>query len=104
MKKVKKIVLSICCIATAAVVFFANKERTMLSEVISSNVEALVSGDNNYPGYDKNNLYMSYDKGDMDGYCGEITTGNPNFTLCSNWLKTKKELLHDVCYTKKKSE
>ena len=45
MKKINKIVLSVCCVAVSAVIFNVNNQRTMVSEVISSNVEALVAGD-----------------------------------------------------------
>lgn len=37
----------------------------------------------------------------MFGFCGEITTGDINFTLCFDWYLTHKDWLHDVCYTKK---
>lgn len=101
MKKINKIVLSVCCVATSAVMIYVSKQRTMVSDIISNNVEALVSGDD-HPGYDKNNLYMTdAEDGNMFGFCGEITTGDPNFTLCYYWYLTQEKWLHDVCYTKK---
>ncbi len=67
------------------------------NELIKINVEALVASESgDVPKqYD---LYMTTEDGNMFGYCGEITTGNPNFTWCSNWLKTDIDTKHDICY------
>lgn len=81
--------------------FYVSKQRTMLSDIISNNVEALVSGDD-HPGYDIHDLHASVEDGDINRYCGELTTGDPDFTICQNMAKTTKEWKIGTCYTKKK--
>lgn len=79
-------------------------QKSSVNNVLITNVEALVNNNGNDPvpakNPEKKKLYMSVEKGKMFGYCGEITTGDPNFTLCSNWMRTDLDLEHDVCYEK----
>lgn len=97
MKKINKIVLLLCCFAASAVIFYVNNQRTMVSEVFSSNVEALVSGDlKQRPGYDIKDMYMGVEEGCISGYCGEYN--KDDLRLCINWTKTEEWTKHDQCY------
>lgn len=98
MKKINKIVLLVCCFAASAVIFYVNNQRTMVSEVFSSNVEALVSGDGliERPGYKIEKMYMEVEKGSIPGWCGEYNIDG--LRMCINWTQTEENTLHDECY------
>lgn len=91
----KKVFFISGCIAAIALFGFSMK-KSSANLLIESNVEALVQSEG--PVLKQKNLYMYVEDGKMYGYCGEITTGNPYFTWCSDWMKTDSDTLHDKCF------
>jgi hypothetical protein len=73
MRKRNKIVLSVSCVAASAVMIYISNQRTKFSEVISSNIEALVSGDDNHEPYYQVTKYELAKKLRITNLSGTIT-------------------------------
>lgn len=43
MKKINKILLSVCCVTASAVMFYMGQQRSLINAFVLSNVEALVN-------------------------------------------------------------
>lgn len=80
MKKINKIVLSVFCVAVAAVMFHMGQQRSLVNAFVSSNVEALVTEEivNGLKYFDRT-VYRGLYDGPHVGYTstnGELITGN----------------------------
>ena len=91
----KKTIVISSCIAVIAL-FGLSIKKSSVELLIKSNVEALVA-DERFD-VEERDLYFNREDGKKYGCFGEITTGNPNFTWCSNWMKTDPDWKHDKCY------